>query len=101
MGACNFMTSVYAETAQDGYNILCDEAAHEYGHNSYNGTISTTFGFLMDPRKDTESTDDWSHRITMDPRYEKRDMCACTEATHVEKNDRGFPLWHFAGWAAE
>lgn len=41
MGATNFVCEIDATTARDGYVALCREAEFEYGHDSYNGTIST------------------------------------------------------------
>lgn len=41
MGATNFVCEIDATTARDGFDALCHEATFEYGHDSYNGTIST------------------------------------------------------------
>jgi len=98
MGAHSFTASVYAPTAADGYSMLVDEAVYDHGHDPYNGTISTTSGFKIVPFMEGESSEQWSERVL--DITEKRGSCACIEATHVEKNDEGWPLWHFAGWAA-
>jgi hypothetical protein len=42
MGACSFRHSIIAKTASEGFNDLYEEAISEYGHDSYNGKISTT-----------------------------------------------------------
>ena len=98
MGACGFAASVYAETAAAGYVQLVNEAVWDHGHDAYNGTISTTNGFKMVPRKEDESSVDWFARALDET--EKWGHAACTEATHIEKNDDGWSLWHFTGWAA-
>lgn len=45
MGASTFRTTGFGKTMREAYRDLCDEAQEEYGHDSYNGTISTTDGF--------------------------------------------------------
>jgi len=35
------------KSAREAYNELIKEAEHEYGHDGYNGTISTSDGFKM------------------------------------------------------
>lgn len=98
MGAHNFEASVYAPTAADGYKMLVDEAVYDHGHDAYNGTISTTHGFKIVRLREGESSNDWFSRVL--DLTEKWGDCACTEAAHVEKNDEGWSLWHFTGWAA-
>lgn len=44
MGACSFQTSAYGKSMQEAYDNACADAQHEYGHDSYNGTIATTRG---------------------------------------------------------
>lgn len=41
MGATNFIESIDATSARDGYEALCRQAEFECGHDPYNGTIST------------------------------------------------------------
>lgn len=45
MGACTFRTAGRGRSAKDVYDNLVEEAENEYGHDPYNGTISTTDGF--------------------------------------------------------
>jgi len=98
MGSVAFGTSVYAPTAEAGYATLVTEAEFYHGHDSYNGTISTTYGFKMLPFEEDESSREWfDHALDG---VGKRD-CVCVEAAHIEKNGKGWPLWHFAGYAAE
>jgi hypothetical protein len=103
MGASTFGTHAYAETAQKAYDALIKEAYYNHGHDPYNGTISTTAGegFIMVPFLEGEDSVSWMDRAIDNPKVNKWGPCACVEATHVEKNDEGHSLWHFAGWAAE
>jgi hypothetical protein len=46
MGATQFEVRSIGKTAEEAYNIACEVAEDEYGHqDGYNGTISTTHGF--------------------------------------------------------
>ena len=42
MGACNFIEFKVAKTKEAAFKALVEEAQWEYGHDPYNGTISTT-----------------------------------------------------------
>lgn len=42
MGAMSFYETGKGRNAREVYNALCEEAIAEYGHDGYNGTISTT-----------------------------------------------------------
>jgi len=50
MGATTFRTIATGRTAEDAYNRACEQAEFEYGHDPYNGTISTTSGFVSIPK---------------------------------------------------
>ena len=44
MGATNIhytASKTFHKSARDAYRALTEEAQHEYGHDGYNGTIST------------------------------------------------------------
>ncbi len=101
MGASSFSASVYAPDAQTGYTDLVEEALWVHGHDPYNGTISTTYGFIMVPLHADDSLNQWDDSVLEDERIQKRGNCACVKLDWVETNDKGWPLWHFAGWAAE
>jgi hypothetical protein len=49
MGSHTFQQTIGGKkmTAEEGYRELVDNALHEYGHDPYNGTISTTNGFVL------------------------------------------------------
>lgn len=42
MGAVEYSESKVGRTAKEAFNELVDDAAQEYGYNSYNGTISNS-----------------------------------------------------------
>lgn len=42
MGACNFIEFGQGRTAEEAFDELVRQAEWEYGHDPYNGTISTT-----------------------------------------------------------
>lgn len=101
MGACNFIAFKVAKTKEEAFRELVEEAQWEYGHDPYNGTISTT-GFSRKPPKvirkrftkkaeqeaiDVAEADDWGEK------WESRAIdCGATKGGHV---------WAFYGWAAE
>jgi hypothetical protein len=99
MGSHDFHTSVYAKTADEAFKEAQQEAQYEYGHNPYNGTISTVMGFKMIPFEEDETPRDWHNRVIEDPRIEKWEDCACA-ADPDEPIENGYTLWHFSGWAA-
>ena len=48
MGSTTFhLTAPATLTAREAYNSLTEQALHEFGHDGYNGTISTTDGFTI------------------------------------------------------
>lgn len=46
MGAINFETIGRGATVREAYSLAVSDAIGEYGRNPYNGTISTTRGFV-------------------------------------------------------
>ena len=99
MGAHNFHDQAYGATAQEAYKEAVESAYYEYGHDPYNGTISTTSGFTMIPLEPGESIDAWSSRVLEDEGIKKWEECACVKDPD-EKESNGRWLWNFAGWAA-
>lgn len=47
MGACDFTATSKLPNVSDAYNECVQLALHEYGHDGYNGTISTTNGYKV------------------------------------------------------
>ncbi len=92
MGAHDFIDSSCAEDAATAYEQARQQAQYDYGHDSYNGTISTTSGFKMVPPLEGESREDHYKRIL--DSTEKWGACACWQDPEDPKR------WNFAGWAA-
>lgn len=100
MGACNFISFGVGKTAADAFHNLVDEATWEYGHDPYNGTISTT---QMSRRAPKVVQKNWGPRAQRaaikvaesDGWGEKREArvidCGRTKGGH---------MWAFYGWAA-
>ena len=100
MGATNFMAFGIGKTVDDAFTALVHEAIYEYGHDPYNGTISTTSlsrrapkiirkRFTEKAREDAykvAEADDWGEK------WESRAIdCGATKGGH---------MWAFYGWAA-
>jgi hypothetical protein len=101
MGAQSFLTSGWGNTPDEAYRYAVSIAHYEYGHDAYNGTISTTNGCIEIPLLDDELLDDWTERVLGDPRVRKWENCAyALETLDTTSLHAGPPRWHFAGWAA-
>jgi hypothetical protein len=115
MGATNFgnITVGRFKSASQAYDDLVDDALYEYGHGSYNGTISTTIdgGFIMEedfPRYQSKAFDKWEDKTMK--KAEKWGPCICIELTgaalkrikenHGYKGKKGIKAFYFFGWAA-
>ena len=99
MGAHNFHDQQYGATADEAYREAVESAFYEYGHDPYNGTISTTSGFTLIPLNEGETIEEWADRVIEDERVLKWQDCACVKDP-AEKESHGRWVWHFAGWAA-
>ncbi len=99
MGAHNFLDQAYGATAQEAYKDAVESAIYEYGHDAYNGTISTTNGFTIIPLEPKETIDGWASRVLEDEGIRKWEECACVKNPDT-KEENGRWLWMFAGWAA-
>lgn len=91
MGSHSFLTSARGNTADQAYRAAVEQAQYDYGHDPYNGTISTTSGWFMAPGRvrTVDDLEDWALDET-----EKWGDCVCMQ----DPNDS--TRWHFAGWAA-
>lgn len=99
MGAHNFEDSQYAVTPGEAFKDLQETARYDFGHDPYNGTISTVETFTVIPLEGGESLDEWRGRVIDDERVRKWECCACV-ADPDEPVVNGNSLWHFVGWAA-
>jgi hypothetical protein len=90
MGAHNFYDEAEGNSPREAYQNAVEQAQHEYGHDPYNGTISTTNGFRMVTKKPGQTMeqleDEWLDKL------EKWGKCACV--------DLGGKRYAFFGWAA-
>ena len=94
MGAHTFETRCRGKSAKDAFQMACNEANYEEGHNAYNGTISTNDSFIMKPLLEDENLNDWYQRVPEDEGIRKWGPCGCVQ------DPKDPELWHFAGWAA-
>ena len=81
MGASFFKTSYRGTSLSEAYKNAIEDAEHEYGHDSYNGTISTTDGVLDRTKEFKASGKSLSEYIDSQvERLNKRDCAAiCIE----------------------
>lgn len=47
MGASVFFSTANGSSAKEAFKVACDEAAWEYGHGGYTGTIAEKDSFVM------------------------------------------------------
>jgi hypothetical protein len=111
VGACTFgvMGRPGEKDVAKAYNEVHAQAQYEYGHDPYNGTISTTHGVKVVQAKPVHQTKikDIEHRLLgldesdetgKDPEIEKWQKAG---AIAVAGNDgHAFKQWYFFGWAA-
>ena len=83
MGWANFEVLSHGKDLRSAYNNAVENARFEYGHDSYNGPISTTSGVQLDlnaPRYGTKAFDKYITR-----RFDKDNMpkysCFAVELT--------------------
>ena len=77
MGATTFgnLSIGKFKSAGESYSQEVKEAEYEYGHDCYNGTISTTDGFCLksgNPRYGTKAFYKWEEKI-----IDNMDKCDC------------------------
>lgn len=100
MGACNFIDFGIGKTVEEAFMALVEEAQWEYGHDPYNGTISTT-SLSRRPAKVirkrfTEKAIDDAYEVA-----KKDDWGKKWEAQAIDCGaTKGGHMWAFYGWAA-
>lgn len=107
MGASNFSLEVKASSLQSAYQQEYDQAVHEYGHNNYNGTISTTDGVV-------DKTDVLTQLIKEEHKYAAHDEVGTAVNKWLDQAWDNTSKWGsvwgakiadneyiLAGWAAE
>ena len=112
MGAHTFSDTVIGNyTPQEAYRQAVDDALYEYGHDPYNGTISTTNGFQLltdHPRPGTQAFYKWEEKML--ETVEKWGHCYAVEIKGAAlkrwkeragfKGKKGIRGFYFFGWAA-
>jgi len=93
-GAESFINVAYGDSAQECFDELVQEAQYQYGHDPYNGTISTQQGYNVlkmhfNSRKEAECYADMN--IDSVQKYH------CEAVKFTENGNTGFV---FYGWAA-
>ena len=103
MGACNFMTFAEGKNASLAFRVAVEEAEFEYGHDYYNGTISTCglsckVPVVMQKRFTKKAIDRAYNLAEKDGWGEKWEARAidCGLVPHK----KGVHMWAFYGWAA-
>jgi len=94
MGAHTFSVHIDGDiTAEEAYNIAVEDAIYEYGHDSYNGTISTTSGFkiLSSKSLSREEVKKRARQAFDNDEVEKWEAAGAIRTTDG---------WLFIGWAA-
>ena len=101
MGACNFIEFGKGMTVREAFNALVAEAEWEYGHDPYNGTISTTW--LVDNDR-FRVAEEWSEeaRVAAEAVAERNDWGKKRESRYIDCGacGDGQRMWAFYGWAA-
>ena len=92
MGGHNFSCALRGRTASEAYTALVTDATYEYGHDPYNGTISTTTGFI-DVTGEFDLSQNGGDQILNDGRFEKWGNCAAIK----DGSECGLDLWVFIG----
>ena len=90
----SFINVVYGDDAEECFNELVQEAQYEYGHDPYNGTISTQAGYSV-LKMHFNSRNDAECYADMNLDSVKKYYCEAVRFTENGKN--GFV---FFGWAA-
>ncbi|WP_329431326.1 hypothetical protein OG339_48015 (plasmid) [Streptosporangium sp. NBC_01495] len=88
MGAHNFTTYVPGVDVEAAYCSAVAEAIADRGHSSYNGTISTTDGYLVlgdTPIPLQEALDQHASVMDNEPRIEKRGPCGAIPVLDTDR----------------
>jgi len=75
MGAEKFVQAAVGKTAEAAYKAAVRAAVYDYGHDLYNGTISTTDGFTIVRVPAGEDPFEYAERHGFD--FDKWGECGC------------------------
>lgn len=103
MGACNFLNECVSKNYKDAYASLVEDALYEYGHDPYNGTISTCYLSRRAPKVIQKTYGPRAEKAAL-KLIESEDWGEKREARVLDlgavKGKRGAHMWWFYGWAA-
>ena len=102
MGAHNIETYQAAKSMQEAYDLAYEYALDEYGRNAYNGTISTTNGFI-DKTSEFTTEEEWNEKA-----LENTDKWGAVWGRKVSgpssnyhfKDNNDYHDYVFVGWAS-
>lgn len=112
MGSCTFSNSIVGKfDANEAYSVLVEDATYEYGHDPYNGTISTTHGFSLRtdaPRYGTKAFWNWKDKTIeamgkgqcFAVEIKGKRLKEMKENRPYLKGKRGVRAFYFFGWAS-
>jgi hypothetical protein len=107
MGAHNFYTVSHGSTINEAYRSAVDTAHYEYGHDAYNGTISTTSGVVDKTSEFKRMLNE--NQVDIDDKEGVENVLNMMDDLAVDNTDKWGSCWgwnvvdneyHFAGWAA-
>ena len=111
MGAIAFMTTSYGKDYKNAYDNAVEDARDYYGSNSYNGTISTTYGcsiYRCEINGNTNWTQTKEKKAYIIARQQLENMekreCKVIDLGKVSNRITHHNGWHkflLFGWAAE
>jgi len=93
-GSESFINVVYGDDAEECFNELVREAQYEYGHDPYNGTISTQSGYSVLSVKFNSRNE---AECYADMNLDSVEKYHCEAVRFTENDKNGFV---FFGWAA-
>jgi hypothetical protein len=104
MGACNFIEFQEAANAQVAFQLLVSDAVFDYGHDPYNGTISTTrLNTRRKPvvvrKRFTEKAIDAAYEVAEKDKWGEKWEARVIDCGLVP-HKKGVHMWAFYGWAA-
>lgn len=100
MGACNFIVFGKGATAQETFDALVSDARFEYGHDPYNGTISTTYLTGRPVRVADEWCEDVRELAIIEADANEWGEKREARAIDCGACGDGLRMWAFYGWAS-
>lgn len=100
MGAEQFILESRGETAQIAFHKAVDEAAYEYGHGGYTGTIAEKNSFVMIPLPKETNPRDFIQKLFMDKDDRIDDKWGPAGCIHIGEAENGESIYVFFGWAS-